>query len=83
MLITITTCGLTEILSRLRDSGDCRVMFSGRIEILVVSADLSKLSLAANSYVRVKIDKIKIGETALQVDTAFPNWNGMSSLQPS
>ena len=29
----------------------------------------------------VKIDKIKIGETALQVDTAFPNWNEYFTTQ--
>jgi len=56
-------------------------MFSGRIEVLVVSADLSKLSSAANSFVRVKIDKARIGETKVELNTVIPAWNECFTTQ--
>ena len=56
-------------------------MFSGRIEIMVLSADLSKLNSAANSFVRVKIDKIRIGETKVQLNTVTPTWNECFTTQ--
>eukprot|EP00092_Neocalanus_flemingeri_P002491 GFUD01002667.1.p1 GENE.GFUD01002667.1~~GFUD01002667.1.p1 ORF type:complete len:408 (+),score=90.49 GFUD01002667.1:2-1225(+) len=56
-------------------------MFSGRIEILIVSADLSKLRLTPNSYVRVKIEKVDIGETEPQINTVCPIWNECFTTQ--